>query len=358
MYWTGFTPDEAREILVNKDKSKKDKRMGLAEAINTFVKDGYNIGIAGFVNSRQPVAAIHEIIRQKKKDLTLSFQSAGLALEYLAGAMALNPALCSIKRMEFAYWAHESFGISPLFRYLAESGKVELEDWSNFNMSARFKAGAMGIPFIPCRSPLGSDVMQANRSQIMDCPFTDDPVALLPAAHPHVALVHVQEADIYGNCKIQGPLFTCPEIAMAAGYTILTCERIVEHESIVSDPNRVNIPFFSVDAVVEVPFGAYPGNCHSHYYFDDKHIKELQTAGEAFRKGDRAPLEMYYDHYIYGVQNTAEFLSQIPYNQLQHIQQIEIRDFRLIRGVSRQDTGDSYKTSARSVKKLGTRGGI
>lgn len=352
MYWTGFTPDEAREILVSKDKSKRDKRMELADAINTFVKNGYNIGIAGFVNSRQPVAAIHEIIRQGKKDLTLSFQSAGLAVEYLAGAMALDPTRCSIKRLEFAYWAHESFGISPLFRYLAESGKVELEDWSNFNMSARFKAGAMGIPFIPCRSPLGSDVIQTNRSKIMECPFTGDPVALLPAAHPHVAVIHVQEADIYGNCKIKGPLFTCPEIAMAAGYTILTCERIVDHERIINDPNRVNIPFFAVDAVVEVPFGAYPGNCHSHYYFDERHIKELQAAGEAFRKGDRKPLETYYTRYIYEVKNTAEFLSKIPYKQLQHIQQIEIRDFRLIHGVPRSDNGASTKSPGRLQRQL------
>lgn len=214
-------------------------------------------------------------------------------------------------------------------------------------MSARFKAGAMGIPFIPCRSPLSSDIMRANRSQMIDCPFTGDPVALLPAAHPHVSLIHVQEADIYGNCRVQGPLFTCPEIAMASGCTILTCERIVEHEIMVSDPNRINIPFFAVDAVVEVPFGAYPGNCHGHYYFDDKHIKELLAAGEAFRKGDRGPLASYFNRYIFRAPNAEEFLSNIPYKQLQRIQQIEVRDFGLIRGAA---TGSAQQPNSRGGK--------
>ncbi|RYD03523.1 hypothetical protein N752_19135 [Desulforamulus aquiferis] len=119
---------------------------------------------------------------------------------------------------------------------------MELEDWSNFNMSARFKAGAMGLPFIPCRSPMGSDVLRANRSKIIDCPFTGSPVAVVPACHPNVALIHVQEADIYGNCRIEGPLFTCPEIAMASAHTIVTCERLVEHDEMTREPNRINIP--------------------------------------------------------------------------------------------------------------------
>ncbi len=150
MFWTGLSPDQAREMLANKDKSKRDKRMNLAAAVKKFVRDGYNIGIGGFVNSRQPVALIHEIIRQGIRDLTLSFQSAGLSPEYLAGAMLLEENRCSIKRLEFAYWAHETFGISPLFRHLAENGRIELEDWSNFNMSARFKAGARITPASNC----------------------------------------------------------------------------------------------------------------------------------------------------------------------------------------------------------------
>jgi glutaconate CoA-transferase subunit A len=323
MYWTGLSPDEARQFLANKDKSKRDKRISLKEAVQKYVKDGDNIGIGGFVNARQPIAIVHEIIRQGRKDLTLSFQSAGLGPEYLAGAMAIDPAKNSIKRMELAYFAHEAFGISPLLRYLTENSLVELEDWSNYNMSARFKAGSMGLPFIPCRSPLGSDMLKTNRAVVQDCPFTDRPIMLLPASHPNVGLIHVQEADIYGNCRIQGPTFTCPEIAMASAHCIVTCDRLIEHDDMTRYPNRIGIPYFSVDAVIEVPYGAYPGNSGGLYYYDEKHIPEFRNACEKFRKGDRAPLQEYYDKYIFGVENTTEFINKIPLEQIQYVEKIE-----------------------------------
>jgi glutaconate CoA-transferase subunit A len=323
MYWTGLSPDEARQFLANKDKSKRDKRMSLKDAVQKYVKNGDNIGIGGFVNGRQPVAIAFEIARQGRKDLTLSFQSAGLGVEFLAGAMVLDESKNSIKRLELAYWAHEAFGISPLFRYLAERNKLEIEDWSNYNMSARFKAGAMGLPFIPCRSPLGSDTVKVCRCEVIDCPFTERPIMLLPASHPDVALIHVQEADIYGNCRIQGPLYTCPEISMASAHTIVTCDRLIEHDDMTRYPNRVTIPFFSVDAVVEVPFGSYPGNCHGIHYFDEKHIPEFRTACEKFRKGDAGELQQYYDDYVFGVENFAQFIDKIPFEQLQYIQKIE-----------------------------------
>lgn len=329
MFWTGLSPDEAREYLEKKDKSKRDKRMTLTEAVQTFVKDGANIGNGGFVNSRQPVAIMHEIIRQGRKDLTVSFQSAGLGPEYLAGAMALNPDHVSIKRVELAYWAHEYAGISSMFRYLAENGKIEIEDWTNYNMSARFKAGSMGLPFIPCRSPMGADVNKSNRSITIDCPFTGRPITLLPASHPDVGFIHVQEADRYGNCRIKGQTFTCPEIAMAAANTIVTCEKLVEDEIITSSSTQTGIPFFAVDAVVEVPFGAYPGLCHDYYYFDQTHLAYFKGMTEKFRKGDRKGLEEYYEKYIFGVKDFDGLIAQIPYKQLKYVQQIESRSLEL-----------------------------
>lgn len=329
MFWTGLSPDEAREYLANKDKSKRDKKMTLTEAVNKFVKDGANIGIGGFVNSRQPIAIIHEIIWQERKDLTISFQSAGLAPEYLAGAMAINPDRVSIKRVELAYWAHEYAGISSMFRYLAENSMIQIEDWTNYNMSARFKAGSMGLPFIPCRSPLGADVNRSNRSVTIDCPFTGRPITLLPASHPDVGIIHVQEADQYGNCRIKGQSFTCPEISMAAAHTIITCEKLVEDDIITSNSTQTAIPYFAVDAVVEVPFGAYPGMCHDYYYFSQSHIANFKGLTEKFRKGDRQGLEEYYEKYVYGVQDFDGFIAQIPYKELKYIQQCESRSLEL-----------------------------
>lgn len=317
MFWTGLSPDEAREALVNKDKSMRDKRMTLKEAVSKFVKSGDNVGIGGFVNVRQPVAICHEIVRQGFKDLTLSFQSAGLGPELLAGAMILNPNKFSIKRVELAYWGHEAFGLSPAWRYLAERGMIEIEDWSNYNMSARFKAGAMGLPFIPTRSPLGGNIKDCSRTKIMDCPFTGRPIGLLPASNPNVALIHVQAADKYGNCIIRGTDATCAEIAMASAHTIVTCEQLVSNEELTSNPKDVMIPFAAVDAVIEVPYGAYPGACRRHYWFDGDETRKLLACITPMCKGG-APdaLQAYYDENIYGVENFGEFLQKIGVNQL------------------------------------------
>jgi glutaconate CoA-transferase, subunit A len=317
MFWTGLSPDEAREALVNKDKSKKDKRMTLKEAVSRFVKPGDNVGIGGFVNIRQPIAITHEMVRQGFKDLTLSFQSAAMAPEILAGAMMVRPDHCSIKRIELAYWGHEAFGLSPAWRYLSERGMIEFEDWSNANMSARFKAGAMGLPFIPTRGPLGGNIKDTSRTKIMDCPFTGRPIGLLPASHPNVGLLHVQAADMYGNCIVRGTDATCGEIAMASAHTIVTCEQLVSHELIVSNPKDVLIPFPAVDAVIQVPFGSYPGACRRHYYFNGDHIREfLSLISPMVKGGSSDGLKAWYDKHIFGVENFEDYIEQFPTKKL------------------------------------------
>jgi glutaconate CoA-transferase subunit A len=317
MFWTGLSPDEAREALVNKDKSKKDKRMTLKEAVSKFVKNGDNVGIGGFVNLRQPVAICHEMVRQGFKDLTLTWQSAGMAPEILAGAMIARPDHCSIKRIELAYWGHEAFGLSPAWRYLAERGLIEFEDWSNYNMSARFKAGAMGLPFLPTRGPLGGDIKNTSRTKIIDCPFTGRPIALVPACHPNVAIIHVQAADMYGNCIIRGTDATCPEIAMAASHCIVTCEQLLSHELIVSNPKDILIPFPAVDAVVQVPYGGYPGACRRHYYFNGDHIREFLGHISPMVKGGSADgLKAWYDEYIFGVETFEDYINKFPVKKL------------------------------------------
>ncbi len=317
MFWTGLSPDEAREALVNKDKSMKDKRMTLKEAVSRFVKPGDNVGIGGFVNIRQPIAICHEMIRQGFKDLTLSFQSAGMAPELLAGAMMARPDHCSIKRIELAYWGHEAFGLAQAWRYLAERGMIEFEDWSNYNMSARFKAGAMGLPFIPTRGPLAGDIKNTSRTKIIDCPFTNRPIALLPASNPNVALIHVQAADMYGNCIIRGTDATCAEISMAAAHTIVTCEQLVSHELLVSNPKDVMIPFPAVDAVIHVPFGSYPGACRRHYYFNGDAIREYLGCIAPMVKGGSADgLKAWFDENIFGVETFEDYIEKFSTKKL------------------------------------------
>jgi len=331
MFWTGLSPDEARAALVTKDKSMRDKRMTLKDAVSKFVKNGDNVAIGGFVDVRQPVATTHEMVRQGFKDLTLSFQSAGLGPEFLAGAMLARPDHCSIKRIELAYWAHEAFGLSPAWRILAENSMVEFEDWSNYNISARFKAGAMGLPFLPTRSPLGGDITNTSRTKIVDCPFTGRKIGLVPASNPNVGLLHVQVADMYGNCIIRGSLGTCVEIAMASAHTIVTCEQLVSHELVTKNPNEINIPFAAVDAVVHVPFGAYPGACRRHYYFSSDYIRKFLALIAPIAKGGSSDaLKAWYDEHVFGVANFDEFIAKMPAKQLLHDQAVEAYNYEAL----------------------------
>ncbi len=184
-------------------------------------------------------------------------------------------------------------------------------------MSARFKAGAMGLPFLPTRGPLGSDIVKASRTKVIDCPFTGRQIALLPASNPNVAIIHVQAADKYGNCIIRGTDCTCAEIAMASAHTIVTCEQLVSHELVASNPKEVLIPFLAVDAIVEVPFGAYPGACRRHYYFNGDHIKEFHAACMAMSKEGKTELmQDYYDENIFGVEDFSDFISRFAVKKL------------------------------------------
>ncbi|HOK05843.1 MAG TPA: CoA transferase [Syntrophales bacterium] len=322
--WWGPSPEEARRVMSAKSKGMHDKRTTLKEAVAKYVKDGINIGIGGFVNTRVPVAIVHEIIRKGAKDLTLSFQSNSICAELLAGAMILDPDHVSIKRVELAWWGYEVIGIAPLLRYLTSRGMIRLDDYTNYGMSARFKAAAMGVPFIPTRDHGGSDMELVNRGKMVVCPFSGKNVYLVPACHPDVAIVHVTAADMYGNCRIFGAHCTCPEITMAATYSIVTTERIIPNENVRTYPNLTEIPYAAVDALVEQPFGAYPGASYGFYWFDMEHILKFRSLCEEFRRtGNKDNLKRYYDEYIFGCDTFDDFLGRLPYKTLRKIKDMD-----------------------------------
>lgn len=322
--WWGPSPDEARRTMSNKAKGMRDKCMPLKEAVGRYVRDGINIGIGGFVNTRVPVAIVHEIIRHGARNLTLSFQSNSICAELLAGAMILDPERVSIRRVELAWWGYEVIGIAPLLRYLTSNDMIRLDDYTNYGMSARFKAAAMGIPFVPTRDHGGSDMELVNRGQMVECPFTDKNVYLVPACHPDLGIVHVTAADIYGNSRIFGAHCTCPEISMAATHTIVTTERIIPNENIRTYPNLTEIPYATVDALVEQPYGAYPGASYGFYWFDMDHIKMFRGICDEFRKtGKKDGLKKYYDEYIFGCETFDDFLSKVGYKKLRQLRDMD-----------------------------------
>jgi len=324
--WWGPSPDAARQAMVSKPKDLHDKRMTLKEAVGKFVRDGINIGIGGFVNSRVPVAIVHEIIRHGARDLTLSFQSNSVCPELLAGAMILDPDRVSIRRVELAWWGYEVIGLAPLLRHLTSHGLMELDDYTNYGMAARFKAGAMGVPFLPTRDHGGSDMELVNRGTMIECPFSGKNVYLVPACHPDVGIVHVTAADAFGNCRIFGPQCTCPEIAAAAVDTIVTTEEIIPGDSIRNYPNLTEIAYPVVDAVVHQPYGALPGACYGRYWFDMVHLKKFREIGDEFRRtGNKEGLKKYYDEYIFGCADFDDFLEKITPRRLEELRALDGR---------------------------------
>ena len=247
-----------------------------------------------------------------------------MTTELLAGAMILDPNRVSIKRVEFAWWAYEVIGLAPLFRYLVADSMVELDDYTNYGMSARFKAAAMGIPFIPTRDHGGTDMELVNRGTMIKCPFTSKNVYLVPACHPDVGIIHVQAADKFGNCRIFGPQCTCPEIAMASINTIITTEEIIPEDSIRKYPNLTEIPFAAVDALIRQPYGGYPGAVYGFYWFDLDHKRMFRDICEEFRvTGRKNRLEEYYNRYIFECKAFDDFLDKIPHEQLSKVKGLD-----------------------------------
>lgn len=177
-------------------------------------------------------------------------------------------------------------------------------------MGLRYRAGAMGLPFMPSRSMLGSDVGREVETQMkrMTCPFTGEDLALLPALNPDVALIHVQRCDAFGNAQIDGLQFMDIDMAMAANRVILTTERLVSNDQIRRAPDHTRIPFFAVEAVVEVPFGSAPHECYGLYepFFDHLDFYAKASGADPIR----GPAE-YLDTFYYGAKDWPDYLSKL-----------------------------------------------
>jgi len=206
-----------------------------------------------------------------------------------------------------------------------ESGEVESTEWSNYALAVRFKAAAMGLPFLPTRSMLGTDTFRKSAAKEIICPFTGDKLLALPALYPDVSVIHVHEADRFGNCRIRGTTVADLDLARASKKLIITCERLIPNDDIRRDPTRTVIPFFCVDAVCEVPFGSYPGNMPYEYFSDEEHIRHWLGVED-----DPAEHKQFIDKYIYGVSDFAEYLQMC--GGLPRLQKLRQEEFLLNRG--------------------------
>jgi acyl CoA:acetate/3-ketoacid CoA transferase alpha subunit len=295
-------PDENRRwVRENKSRQLADKRTTVADAIRRYVPDGSLLAMGGFGHIRIPMALIYELVRQCKRDLTVIGKTAVHDIDILIGGGCVS-------RVEVAYaFGHELRGLSPCGRRAVESGLVRVTgEISNAGFQWRFLAAAMGVPFMPVRSMLGTDTLKHSSARVIDDPWSGKPIALVPACYPDVALFHVHRCDRYGNAQIDGIMVEDFELARAARRLIITTEEIIDHEEIKRQPWRTVIPFYLVDAVVEVPFGAHPTEMPVSYYFDEQHIAhwlEVSKTPEG--------TQQYFNEFVFGVPDFDSYLEKI-----------------------------------------------
>src|SRR5262245_42947300 len=295
--------ERARQSFAAKPRALTDKVTTVADAVARLVKDGDYLAVGGFGADRIPTAVVHEIVRQGRQNLSFAGHTATHDFQILcAGNLTGRGQL--LTRVDAAYVVGlEARGLSPHARRVLESGAVELTEWSNYTLAVRFKAAAMGLPFLPARSLLGTDTFRKSAACEIVCPFGGERLAAIPALWPDVAAIHVHEADRYGNCRLRGTTVADLDLARAAKKLIVTCERLISDDEVRRDPTQTVIPFWCADAVCEVPFGSYPGNMPYEYFSDEEHLCRWLEAEK-----DPAVFRAFLDEYLFGVRDFAEYL--------------------------------------------------
>ncbi|MCL6477821.1 MAG: hypothetical protein K6T65_05340 [Peptococcaceae bacterium] len=289
--------ESARRFFRQKSRKMTNKLMDLKTAIATFVKDGDYIATGGFGGVRIPTAALHEIVRQGRKNLGLSGHTTTHDFQILAAGECID-------RVDAAYVVGlEARGLSKCARRLFEEGRLQVTEWTNGALAWRYRAAAMGVSFLPVRVMGGTDTGRCSAAQKVTCPFTGVEYVAVPALFPDVGLIHVHRSDIYGNCQIDGITIADFDMARAAKRLIITAEEIISNDEIRRNPDKTIIPYFCVDAVVEVPYGSYPGNMPYRYFSDEDHLREWMQA-----ERDPETLKVFLDKHIYNVSCFEEYI--------------------------------------------------
>ncbi len=273
----------------------------MRDAVAALVRDGDTVVIEGFTHLIC-FAAGHEIIRQRRRDLTLCRLTPDLIYDQMIAAG------CA-RKLVFSWAGNPGAGSLHAFRRAVE-GKggpaLDLEEYSHFGMVGRLSAGAARLPFWPMRNYMGTDLPAANpRISTVACPYTGERLATVPALNPDVTIVHAQRADAQGNAQIWGLLGVQKEAAFASRRVIVVVEELVDERVIRADPNRTLIPGLAVDAVVVEPWGAHPSYAQGYYDRDN----EFYVRWEPISR-DPAALDAYLEEFVYGVTNRAEYVAR------------------------------------------------
>ncbi len=292
----------------------------MREAVGAHVHDGDTVVIEGFTHLIC-FAAGHEIIRQRRRDLVLCRLTPDLIYDQMIAAG------CA-RKLVFSWAGNPGAGSLHAFRRAVE-GKggvpLELEEYSHFGMVGRLSAGAARLPFWPMRNYMGTDLPVANPLiATVDCPYTGERLAAVPALNPDVTIVHAQRADEQGNTQIWGLLGVQKEAAFASRRVIVVVEELVDEQVIRADPNRTLIPGLAVDAVVVEPWGAHPSYAQGYYDRDNEFYVKWESISR-----DAAALDRYLDEFVHDVKDRGEYVARCG-------------DFERLRADARVCTGVNY----------------
>ena len=289
----------ARRRLESKAKSAGEKLTSIEDA-GSRVADADRIAVGGCLFSRTPMALIREILRQRRHGLTLVRNLMCTEGEFMMVAGAVERVMTAWMSIGLPW------GVSKIMRHYVESGAVALEEWSHLALGLRFRAAAMGVPFLPALTMLGSDLVGVGGMKTVTDPYSGESLAAVPALFPDVAVLHVHRADRFGNCQIDGYPHMDADIARAAATVLVTAEEIIGEDETRRHPDRTVIPGFVVDALVHVPFGSYPHECYGLYEADYDHFGTYTAAIDA--RG-RTAVTDYLDRYVFAPAGFDDYLA-------------------------------------------------
>jgi len=290
----------------------EDKRITLKEAVG-LVSDGDGLFWGGFGYQRPPIAFAHELVRQKKRNLTIYTCGSEVDLEIMAGAGVAS-------RFEIAFSAIEALGLSNNIRRRVSEGALQVEDYSNLAMAMRFLGGALNVPFMPVRSMMGTDMVRLARYRgdkklkVIDCPFTGEKICLVPSLQPEFSIVHVQRVDQSGNAQIDGIVGEDLEGSRCGKKLIILAEELIDKAEIRTRPDQTKIPAMYVSHVVILPYVAHPMMCHDYYDYDLEHLMmfhKLTKTEEGWQE--------YLNNYVNGVEDHFGYLDLIGWDHLQKL---------------------------------------
>ncbi len=287
--------------------TEADKRCQLTELIG-YVRSGDCLAIGGGLSWREPMAALHELIRQGIGQLTLVGSAHGIDVDLLCGAG------CVAISAESYVGFEQDFGMAPNYRRACESGIVRVQDSCCYTLVQQLRAAIAGLPFMPIRSVKGSGFMKLHPEyHTMMCPFSGEELVLVPALQPDIAILHAQYADSHGNLHIDGPPVADILFAKAAKKVIATVEQLVSTERM--REIGVTIPYFYVTALSEVPYGAHPTACYPFYAYDRRHTGEYYRLAS---QGAEVFEEQYLWPFILSCSNHNDYLDAIGGEHAMH----------------------------------------